>query len=141
MTNKREITPPSGFSTPPQIPNVNTSERPPITTTVFAATTPENTPFAYHASTSANHNPMRNEDLRTVLEYFSEDYDEEREMEPRHEPTRDTTPPLQPRSPRVCRQRERVVGFKEAPNMEGSKAGRNTEGSRTSEIKTKENGN
>ncbi|GKF99802.1 hypothetical protein Tco_0301493, partial [Tanacetum coccineum] len=29
-----------------------------MTTTVFAATTPENTPFAYRASTSANPNPM-----------------------------------------------------------------------------------
>ncbi|GJW59382.1 hypothetical protein Tco_0108717 [Tanacetum coccineum] len=31
---------------------------------------------------------IRNEDLRTELEYFSEDYDEEREMEPRPEPRR-----------------------------------------------------
>ncbi|GKB29028.1 hypothetical protein Tco_0868429, partial [Tanacetum coccineum] len=129
------MTPPPGFSTPPQIPNINTSERPPLTTTVFAATTPENTPFAYCASTSANPNPMispafveanyevfesllreqqrqiRNEDLRTELEYFSEDCDEEREMEPRTGPTRETTPPLRSRSPRVRRQRERVVGF------------------------------
>ncbi|GKC67369.1 hypothetical protein Tco_1099967, partial [Tanacetum coccineum] len=56
MTNGREMTPPPGFSTPPQIPNITTSERPPVTTTVFAATTPENTPFAYHASTSTNPN-------------------------------------------------------------------------------------
>ncbi|GKG42879.1 hypothetical protein Tco_0479563, partial [Tanacetum coccineum] len=91
---------------------------------MLAATTPENTPFAFRASTSANPNPvistsfveanyevlesllrerrrqMRNEDLQTRLEYFSEDYDEEREMEPRPEPIRETTPPLQPRSPR-----------------------------------------
>ncbi|GKA87025.1 hypothetical protein Tco_0808736 [Tanacetum coccineum] len=89
------------FSTSPQIPNNTTSERSPMVTTVFAATTPENMPFAYHASTSTNPNPMikpafvkanyevlefllrerrrliRNEDLRTELEYFSEDYDEE----------------------------------------------------------------
>ncbi|GJV44052.1 hypothetical protein Tco_1428588 [Tanacetum coccineum] len=58
MTNGRETTPPPGFSTPPQIPNINTSERPPMTTTVFSATTPENTPFAYRAFTSANPNPM-----------------------------------------------------------------------------------
>ncbi|GKC48025.1 hypothetical protein Tco_1065747, partial [Tanacetum coccineum] len=51
------MTPPPGFSTPPQIPNITTSERPPATTTVFAATTPENTPFAYRASTSTNPNP------------------------------------------------------------------------------------
>ncbi|GKA70102.1 hypothetical protein Tco_0776166 [Tanacetum coccineum] len=43
----------------------------------------------------------------------------------------ETTPPLQPRFPRVCRQRERVVGFEEAPNKEGSRPGRNAEGLRT----------
>ncbi|GJU70452.1 hypothetical protein Tco_1256711 [Tanacetum coccineum] len=92
---------------------------------MFAATTPENTPMAYRASTSANPNPvirpafikanyealesllrdrrrqMRNNDLRTELEYFSEDYDEEREMEPRPEPTRAATPPLRVASPRI----------------------------------------
>ncbi|GJV69109.1 hypothetical protein Tco_1484618 [Tanacetum coccineum] len=52
------MTSPSGFSTPPQILNNTTSERPPVITTVFVATTPENTPFAYRASTSANPNPM-----------------------------------------------------------------------------------
>ncbi|GJT85145.1 hypothetical protein Tco_1066862 [Tanacetum coccineum] len=118
------MTPPSGFSTPPQIPNNTTSERPPVTTTVFIATTPENTIFAYHASTSANPNPMIipafveenyeilesllreqprqicNEDLRPELEYFSEDYDEEREMEPKPEPHREATPTIRPRSKR-----------------------------------------
>ncbi|GJS95539.1 hypothetical protein Tco_0802507 [Tanacetum coccineum] len=156
------MTPPSGFSTPPQIPNNTTSERPPVTTTVFAATTPKNTPFAYHASTSANPNPMispafveanyeilesllrerrrqiRNEDLQTELEYFSEDYDEEREMEPRPEPHREATPTLWPRSPVVHRQRERVMGFEEAPNREGSRRGRNAEGTRPSEIEARE---
>ncbi|GKC00898.1 hypothetical protein Tco_0987034 [Tanacetum coccineum] len=57
MTNGREMTPPPGFSTPPQIPNITTSKRPPATTTVFAATTPKNTLFAYRASTSTNPNP------------------------------------------------------------------------------------
>nr|GEX61086.1 reverse transcriptase domain-containing protein [Tanacetum cinerariifolium] len=151
MTNERGMTPPPGFSTPPQIPNINTCERPHVTTTVFAATTPENTPFAYRASTSANPNhtisptfvkanyevlesllrerrrQIRNKDLRTELEYFSEDYDEVREMEPRPGPTRETTPPLRPRSLGVRRQRERGVGFEEAPNREGSEAGRNAE--------------
>ncbi|GJX03613.1 hypothetical protein Tco_0189529 [Tanacetum coccineum] len=42
---------------------------------------------------------MRNNDLRTKLEYFRKDYDEEREMEPRPEPTRATTPPLRIASP------------------------------------------
>ncbi|GJV04095.1 hypothetical protein Tco_1337664 [Tanacetum coccineum] len=100
MTSEREITPPPGFSVMH------------ITTTMFAATTPENKPLAYRASTSTNHNPvispafveanyetlefllrdrrrqMYNNDLRTELEYFSEDYNEEREMEPRPEPAR-----------------------------------------------------
>ncbi|GJX59027.1 hypothetical protein Tco_0290417 [Tanacetum coccineum] len=58
---------------------------------------------------------IRNEDLRTELEYFSEDYDKE--------------------------QRERVVGFKEALNREGSMTGRNAKGSRPSEIEARENGN
>ncbi|GKA72828.1 reverse transcriptase domain-containing protein [Tanacetum coccineum] len=118
MTNRREITPPSGFSTPIPIQNVRTSELPPITTSIFVATTPENTPLSYHASTSANTNTIispafveanyeilesllrertrqiRNEDLRTELGYFSEEYDKEREMEPRPEQNRETTPPL-----------------------------------------------
>ncbi|GJU75009.1 hypothetical protein Tco_1266414 [Tanacetum coccineum] len=132
------MTPPPGFSTPPQIPNINTSERPPVTTTVFAATTPENTPFAYRASISANPNPMISPDF---VKANYEDYDEEREMEPRPGPTRETTPPLRLRSPGVRRQRERVVEFEEAPNREGSRAGRNAKGSRPSKIKTRENGN
>nr|GEU70684.1 reverse transcriptase domain-containing protein [Tanacetum cinerariifolium] len=44
---------------------------------------------------------MRNNDLQTKLEYFSEDYDEEQEMEPRPEPTRAATPPLRVTSPRI----------------------------------------
>ncbi|GKA75998.1 hypothetical protein Tco_0782376 [Tanacetum coccineum] len=77
---------------------------------------------------------MGNEDLRTELEYFSEDYDEEREMEPRPEPNREATSTLRPRSLVVCRQRERVVGFEETLDMEGSRRGRNAEGVRPSEI-------
>nr|GEV17086.1 reverse transcriptase domain-containing protein [Tanacetum cinerariifolium] len=165
MSNEREITPPPGFSTPPQIPNIVTSERLPMTTTVFAATTLENTSSAYRASTSANPNPMisptsveanyevlksllrerrrqmRNEDIQTGLEYFSEDYDKELEMEPRPEPNREATPTLRLRSPVVRRQRERIIGFEEALNREVRKGGRNTEVSRPSEIKTTENGN
>ncbi|GJW83445.1 hypothetical protein Tco_0156590 [Tanacetum coccineum] len=125
------MTPPSGFSTPPEIPNINTCERPPVTTTVFAATTPENTLFAYRAATLANPNPM-------ISPAFVEaNY----EMEPRPRPTRETTPTLRSRSPRVCRQRERVVGFEEVSNREGSRAGRNAEGSRPLEIRARENGN
>ncbi|GJV50745.1 hypothetical protein Tco_1446486, partial [Tanacetum coccineum] len=49
----------------------------------------------------------RNKDLRTKLEYFSEEYDEEREMEPRLVRNRETTPVLHMRSLRARRQRER----------------------------------
>ncbi|GJU74872.1 hypothetical protein Tco_1266277 [Tanacetum coccineum] len=157
------MTPPLSFSTPPPIPNINTNERPPVTTTVFTATTPGNTLFAYRVSTSTDPTPVispafveanyeilesllrdrrrqiRNEDLRTELEYFSKDYDEERKMEPRPERTREVTPPLRTRSPMVRRQRERVVGFEEASNREGSRTGRNTEGSRPSKAEAKEN--
>ncbi|GJS23743.1 putative nucleotidyltransferase, ribonuclease H [Tanacetum coccineum] len=121
----------TGFLDTTHIPNINTTERPPVTTTVFAATTPGNTSFAYRASTLIDLAPMIspafveanyeilesllrdrrrqicNEDLQTKLEYFSEDYDEELEMEPRPEQTKEVTPPLRTRSPRVHRQRER----------------------------------
>nr|GEU98625.1 reverse transcriptase domain-containing protein [Tanacetum cinerariifolium] len=88
-----------------------------------------------------SHEYIRNEDLRTELEYFSEDYDEEREMEPRPEPNREATSTFRPRSLVVRRQRERVVGFEEAPNREGSRRGRNAEGISPSEIKAKEDEN
>ncbi|GKC13016.1 reverse transcriptase domain-containing protein [Tanacetum coccineum] len=108
---------------------------------MFIATTPENTPLAYCASTSTNRNPMispafveanyetlesllrdrrrqmRNNDLWTELEYVSEDYDEEREMEPRPKPVRAVNPPLQAASLRVRRRRERGVG----PSEEASR--------------------
>ncbi|GJS10916.1 hypothetical protein Tco_0367712 [Tanacetum coccineum] len=84
---------------------------------------------------------IRNEDLRTELEYFSEDYDEEREMEPRPEPNKEAIPTLRLRSPVVRRQRERVVGFEEAPNREGSRRGRNAEGIRPSKIEAREDEN
>ncbi|GKA53750.1 retrovirus-related pol polyprotein from transposon TNT 1-94 [Tanacetum coccineum] len=83
------------------------------------APTPENTPLTNHASTSANPDPaisptfvevnyevlesllrerrwqIRNEDLYTKLEYYSEEYDEEIEMEPMPTRVRETTPVLQ----------------------------------------------
>ncbi|GJX23487.1 hypothetical protein Tco_0227932 [Tanacetum coccineum] len=110
MTSEREITPPPGFSAVP------------TTTTMFAATTPENTPLTYL--------PIRNNDLRTELEYFSEDYDEEREMKPRPKPVRAVTPSLRAASPRVRRRRERVVGFEETQNRgkAGSKETTKVEG-------------
>ncbi|GJZ89444.1 hypothetical protein Tco_0661226 [Tanacetum coccineum] len=44
-------------------------------------------------------------------------------MKPRPEPRKEATPTLQLRSPMVCRQQERVVGFEDAPNKEGNKRG------------------
>ncbi|GKC85853.1 hypothetical protein Tco_1141570, partial [Tanacetum coccineum] len=77
-------------------------------------------------------------DLRTELEYFSEDYDEEREMEPRPEPLKEAITTLWLRSPVVRRQRERVVGFEDAANWEGNKKGRDAKGIRPSEIEARE---
>nr|GEW53026.1 hypothetical protein [Tanacetum cinerariifolium] len=160
----QKLTPPPGFSTPPHIPNVNTNERQPVTTTVFVATTPRNTPFAYRASTSTDPIPkispafvednyeivksllrdrrrqIRDKDLQTEVECFSKDNDKECEMQLRLERTKEVTPPLRTRSPRVYKQRERVVGFKEVPNREGSRTERNTEGNRPSKAKSEENG-
>ncbi|GJX06006.1 reverse transcriptase domain-containing protein [Tanacetum coccineum] len=62
--------------------------------------------------------PIRNEYLQTELEYFSKDYDEVREMEPRPEPHREATLTLRPR--------------------EGRKRGRNAKGIRPSEIEARE---
>ncbi|GKB61772.1 hypothetical protein Tco_0917958 [Tanacetum coccineum] len=70
---------------------------------------------------------MRNEDLHTELEYFSEECDEEREMEPRPARAKETTPVLPTVSPRVQRQRERVVEFKNAPNRDEGRVERNFE--------------
>ncbi|GJT51525.1 reverse transcriptase domain-containing protein [Tanacetum coccineum] len=109
------------------------SERPPVITIVFAATTPENMPFAYRASTLAIPNPMIN------TAFVEANYeDEEREMEPRPEPNSEATPTFRPRSPVVRRQRERVVKFEEAPNREGSRRGSNAEGIWPWEIEARE---
>nr|GEU96929.1 hypothetical protein [Tanacetum cinerariifolium] len=70
---------------------------------------------------------MHNNDLRTELEYFREDYDEEREMKPRPGPARVITPPLRAASPRVHRRRERVVRFEETQNIGESRVERNSE--------------
>ncbi|GKB78386.1 hypothetical protein Tco_0945281 [Tanacetum coccineum] len=58
----------------------------------------------------------RDEDLHTELEYFSEEYDEKREMEPRPTRVQEATPIPQAASSRVRRQKERVVEFEDAPN-------------------------
>ncbi|GKG55305.1 hypothetical protein Tco_0571945, partial [Tanacetum coccineum] len=61
-------------------------------------------------------------------------------MEPRPERTREVTSPLRTRSLRIRRQRERVVGFEEAPNRGRSRIGRNIEGNRPSKARAGENG-
>ncbi|GJV54899.1 hypothetical protein Tco_1455904 [Tanacetum coccineum] len=123
------MTPPPGFSTPSQIPNITTSERPPENYEILESLLRE------------RQRQIRNEDLRTELKYFSEDYDEEREMEPRPEPRREATPILQLSSFMVRRQRERVMGFEDAPNREGNRRGRNAEGFRPLEIEAREGEN
>ncbi|GKE59998.1 hypothetical protein Tco_1510365 [Tanacetum coccineum] len=151
MTSGREITPPPGFSAIL------------ITTIMFPATTPENTPMAYHASTLANPNPvispafvkanyealeslfrdqhrqMCNNDLRIELEYINEDYNEEQEMKPRPKPTRAATPPLRVASPRPCRRGERTVGFECYQSRGESRVERNTKGGRTLEEASRGN--
>nr|GEZ09408.1 hypothetical protein [Tanacetum cinerariifolium] len=159
-----EITPPPCFSTLISIPDVSTSELPPITTFILASMTPENTPHSYRASTSANPNLMislvfveanyeilesllrerqmqiRNKDICTELKYFSEEYNKERVMELRLEQNKETTLPLHMRSPRVRRKIEWMVGFEEAPNKEVGRIKRNVKGSGPSELRARENG-
>ncbi|GJS10232.1 hypothetical protein Tco_0367028 [Tanacetum coccineum] len=89
-----------------------------LSTKAFPQRTLENMPLANHASTSANPNPaispafveanyevleslirerkrqMHIADLCIVLEYYSEEYGKEREMEPRPTHARETTPVL-----------------------------------------------
>ncbi|GKB31339.1 hypothetical protein Tco_0870740 [Tanacetum coccineum] len=87
-----QTTPPLGFSIPPHIHNINTTERPLVTTTVFAATTPENMTFAYRASTSTDPAPVINpafvEANYKILKSLLRDR------------RREVTPPLRTRSPR-----------------------------------------
>ncbi|GKA50626.1 hypothetical protein Tco_0743699 [Tanacetum coccineum] len=76
---------------------------------------------------------VRNEDLHTELDYYSKEYDEEREMEPKLVRVREATHVLRTRSPYVRRHKGRVVEFEEALNKDGSKAEREFDGRRTSE--------
>ncbi|GKC71510.1 hypothetical protein Tco_1117393 [Tanacetum coccineum] len=68
---------------------------------------------------------MHNKGLHTELEYFSKEYDEEREMEPRPARVRETTLVLRIESP-SRRQKERVVEFEDVPNREGDRVERNS---------------
>ncbi|GKD83342.1 hypothetical protein Tco_1350181 [Tanacetum coccineum] len=105
MTSGREDTSPSGFSTLTPLPGPKVGELPPITASTFTVRSLENTPLTNRTSTSANPNlvikptfveanyevleyllrdhrrQVRNEDLRTELDYYSEEYDEERERD------------------------------------------------------------
>nr|GEZ54277.1 hypothetical protein [Tanacetum cinerariifolium] len=83
---------------------------------------------------------MCNNNFQTKLEYFSEDYNEEREMEPRPEPARAVTLPLREASPRVHRRRERVFRFEETQNKRESIVERNKEGRRPSKEAPRGNG-
>ncbi|GJW36213.1 reverse transcriptase domain-containing protein [Tanacetum coccineum] len=134
MTNERETTPPPGFSTPPHIPNISTTERPHVTTTIFAAATPGNTPFAYRASTLTDLAPMISSAFIEANYEILESLLRDRRRQIRNEDL-----PTKLESPRVRRQRERVVGFEEAPNKERSRIGRNIEGNGPSEAGAEEN--
>ncbi|GKA30259.1 hypothetical protein Tco_0716564 [Tanacetum coccineum] len=163
MTNGREMTPPLGFSTLNPLPGPNVSELPPITASTFTARTPKNTSLINQASTSNNPDPMisptfvkanykvlkslireckrqgSHEDLLNKLEYFSEEYDEVREIEPRPIRVLEATPIPQAASSRVQRQKESVVEFEDAPNKEGSRVERNDEGGRPLGQRAKDN--
>ncbi|GKE34447.1 hypothetical protein Tco_1453769, partial [Tanacetum coccineum] len=102
MTSGREITPPPSFSAIP------------ITTTMFAVTTPENTPMAYRASTSANPNPV------ISLAFVEANYEALESL------LRD--------------RRERIVGFEGAQSRGESRVERNTEGGRPLEEAPRGNG-
>ncbi|GKE60176.1 hypothetical protein Tco_1510543 [Tanacetum coccineum] len=83
---------------------------------------------------------IRSEDLRTKLEYFSEVYEEEREVVPRFVRFKEVTPILQVVSSRVQRQRERVVEFENAHKREESRVKRNDEGGRPLGQRVEDNG-
>nr|GEY60324.1 hypothetical protein [Tanacetum cinerariifolium] len=82
---------------------------------------------------------MHNEDLHTELEYLSDEYAEEREMEPRPARVRETTPVLRTVSLRVQRQKQRVIEFEDAPNRDGGREEINSEGGRPSERRAEDN--
>ncbi|GJW16580.1 hypothetical protein Tco_0024016 [Tanacetum coccineum] len=162
MTNGREITPPPSFLTLTLIPGPNVNELPPITASTFTAKTPKNTSLTNRASTSANPDPMissvfveanyevlksllrerrrqiHNEDLCTQLEYFTEEYEGETEMEPRPAHVRETTLILLTRSPHAQRHKERVVEFEDAPNKDGSRVEMESEGGRPSKRRAED---
>ncbi|GKC19198.1 hypothetical protein Tco_1021348, partial [Tanacetum coccineum] len=161
IAQSRRFTP-LGFSTLTPLPGPNVSELPIITASTFTTRSPNNTPLANRASIlailnlvispafiEANYEVLEsllrdrrrhvcNEDVRTELDYYSEEYDEEREMEPRPTRMMEATPILQTGSPRARRHRGRVVEFKEAPNRDKSRVERESDGRRPSERRVED---
>nr|GEX35687.1 hypothetical protein [Tanacetum cinerariifolium] len=77
----------------------------------------------------------RDRGTRFLKSYLkSEDYAEEREMEPRSVRIRETTLVLLSRSLRARRQRERVVDFEDVLNRDGGRVKRNSRGGRPSRL-------
>jgi hypothetical protein len=107
MNQEREVTPPPSFLTLTPLPATDPNGLPPITVSTFTTRSHLETTPNHHASTSANPEPaispafveanyealesllrasrrqIRNTDMRRELEYSSDEYDEEIEMEPR----------------------------------------------------------
>ena len=107
MDQGRGDTPPPGFSTLAPIPIDDSNNLPPITASTFTTRSHPEITTNNHASTSANPEPVispafveanhevletllrarnrqvRNAEVRRELEYSSDEYDEEMEMEPR----------------------------------------------------------
>ncbi|GKC24244.1 zinc finger, CCHC-type containing protein [Tanacetum coccineum] len=86
-------------------------------------------------------NLICNEGLCTAQDYYNEEYEEEREMEPRPTHVRETNPALRTRSPRARRQRGRVVEFEDAPDRDGSRVEKESEGGRPSKRRVEDNEN
>ena len=139
MNPEREVTPPPGFSTLTPIPSTDPNNLPPITTsTLTTRSNPKITPN-HNASTSAHHEPVispafveanfeelesllrarrrqvRNTEMRRELEYSSDDYDEEMEMEPRPQSQGVTHSAMRIGSPSSRRTNGRSVSFKGIP--------------------------
>ncbi|GJZ02351.1 hypothetical protein Tco_0520312 [Tanacetum coccineum] len=76
---ERRFTPP-GFLTLTPLPGPNVGELPPITASTFTTRSPNNTPLTNRTSTSATPNLVIS---LTFVEANYEEYDEEREMDPR----------------------------------------------------------
>nr|GEW03782.1 hypothetical protein [Tanacetum cinerariifolium] len=137
MTNGREDLPLSGFLTLTPLPGPYVGELSPITAYRFTTRSPDNTPLTNHASTSANHDLVISP---AFVEANYEEYDEEREMELRPARARETTLVLRTGSPRIQKHRGRVIKFKKALNMDGSRVERESDGKRHSKQRVEKYG-